>query len=92
MKPGDSLELKVGEEVYVNASFWNTYAVGYAGMIGNDTFSLVIKEESHHPDRAYNLYYPTDCKEVTLHGGLFKIDRVNTKSILIRHVSQSKDS
>jgi hypothetical protein len=86
LKMAKSYTLRVGESGVIRRSFFGrTWSVAYAGMPTADTYSLAISWTVCHQSAAYNVFLPSDQREVPLvHGRLF-VDDVSPQRVSLRY-------
>jgi hypothetical protein len=82
-----SYTLKVGEHEVVRRRFFGrTWAVAYAGMPTDNTYSLAVTWSVGHQSAAYNLFLPSDQRELPLFSGRMFIEDVSPQRVSLRYV------
>ncbi len=59
-------DLKLGESIQIKHTFMTRTSLLYAGMPNGETLSLVVLQHRGHQALAYNLYLPTNQRQVTI--------------------------
>ena len=86
MSPGREYLLKVGESAQVKRGYVLTagYALVYAGMPNEATYSIVVTREYGNQAMAYNLFIARDQTEVDLPIGRLTVFHVTPAEIRLR--------
>lgn len=78
------ITLKVGETASIKKGFIKTQALGYAGEISDNVFSLVSVWTSGYNSAAHNLYFPKNQREIDLLGGRLMVLEQSSRHIRFR--------
>ena len=73
--------LRIGETAKVKKGFLGSYAVIYAGMPNDSTYSLVITFSVGNAAMAYNLFVPIHHREIPVENGHVIVSNVNSTYI-----------
>ncbi len=76
--------LRIGDVAWIKRGWIYKRQLVYAGMPGDSVFSLVVMITEAHNSWSYNLFVPTDQREITVAGALVTVLSHSPEEIRIR--------
>ena len=73
--------LKIGDAIRVKRGLMTAISLVYAGMPGENVFSLVVTTTAGHMGMGYNLYFPTSERHIEVAGNSVSVQSVSPTSI-----------